>query len=539
MQYRTLRLLMPLSVLALLLTSCVGQNPVPPTPLDPASLLSTTPAGSKEVELVRWNLPYEPMSLDPMKSFNYAENTALANMCESLMRLNPDLSISPGLAGKVEFPDDTTIVYTVRDGVKFWDGSDLTAEDVSYSIGRQAGPESPSYFSDYFLNVDSATVTGEREVTVKLARPDALFAQGMASAAGAIVQKKATEASGSEFGTPQGNLQCTGPYQLDEWNSGKSMELSRFDGYWDDSLPLHVEKLSLSFIADESTAVNALRSGSVDGQFFYLPPAGMSQMTGSEAVDVAYGKSLVFFTLRGTSAEGPFADPRIRKALSLVMDRDAMSRVILQGSAIGAGTMAGPDYWGDQAEIFEQAADPHAGDMDVEQAKALVADYGKFEKPIVIALQGSSAVHEQLANVIQAAAKAIGIPVETQVIPVEQFGNLYFDESARKGLDAFFTSYYGNVPDPLDVYQVFRKSNSSNFSGWDAADGILNQAMSTVDARERAELTVKAQQLVQDQQPWITISYLPNIVVQNSKISGATASFAYLYYPWAATIGGK
>ncbi|WP_313812902.1 ABC transporter substrate-binding protein [Glutamicibacter sp.] len=517
----------------------MGQNPVPPPALDRASLVSTTEPGTKDVENIRWNLPYEPMSLDPMQSFNYAENTALANMCESLTRLNPDLSTSPGLAQKVEFPDDKTVVFTLRQGVKFWNGNEMKASDVAFSINRQAGPDSPSFFSDYFLNVDKAEVTGDYEVTVKLLRPDALFAQGMASAAGAIVEEKSAKASGEKFGTPQGELQCTGPYQLSKWSSGKSMQLKSFDGYWDQTLPRHVKNLEFSFIADESTAVNALRSGSVDGQYFYLPPAGMEQLKNSDEVDVSYGKSLVFFTLRAASTEGPFADPKVRKALSLVMDRDAMSRVILQGAAIGSGTMASSDYWGGQKDIFAAAEDPNADELNIEKAKKLVAEHGEFDRPIVIALQGSSAVHEQLANVIQAAGKSIGIPIETQVIPVEQFGNIYFDPAAREGLDAFFTSYYGNVPDPLDVYQVFRLSNSSNFGEWDSADKLLNQAMGTMDPEQRAKLTVQAQDLVQEEQPWITISYLPNILVQNSKISGATASFSYLYYPWAATIGGK
>ena len=104
--------------------------------LDLDNLATTTTAGTEPVDEVKWNLPYEPMSLDPMFGFNYAENTVTANLCESLVRMKPDLSTEPGLATDVAQPDDTTLVYTIRDGVTFWNGNPLTAEDVAWSLYR-------------------------------------------------------------------------------------------------------------------------------------------------------------------------------------------------------------------------------------------------------------------------------------------------------------------------------------------------------------------------------------------------------------------
>ncbi|MCD5346814.1 ABC transporter substrate-binding protein [Agromyces sp. S2-1-8] len=528
-----------LAAASLALAGCTAQstdqNADAALAVDFDNLVTTTESGTAPVDEVTWNLPYEPMSLDPQFGYNYAENTATANLCESLLRMKPDFSVEPGLASGVTQPDDTTVVYTIRDGVTFWDGTPLTVDDVVYSLDRQVGETATSYFSSYFQNVESVEATGPNEVTVKLTQPDVLFTQAMATAAGAIVQKAAAEAQGEAFGTPDGGLQCTGPFSLEAWNSGKSIELAANPAYWDGA-PL-ASKLSFSFIADESTAVNALRTGEVDGQYFYLPPAGLSQLTDSDEVTVTFGDSLVFWTMMTTNFDGGLGDDRIRQALSLAIDREALTKVVFQGAGIPATTLAGPSYWGYEEEKFAKAFDGFSADPDIEEAKQLVAEAGTVA-PIVLAVQGSSAVHEQTANVIQAAGQAIGLDIQTKVIPVEQFGNLYFDPAAREGIDGFFTTQYGSFADPTDVYQMFASTDSHNYAGWDHADDAIFAARAETDEAARADHVIDAQQTITDELPWLPLAYEPVTLVQNDRISGATASFAYLYAPWAATLGG-
>ncbi len=530
-----------IAVAALALSACAGGGGAAGAKtglgVDLNSLATETAAAKGPVDAITWNLPYEPLSLDPMKTFNYAENTVDANLCDSLQRLNPDLTTGPGLAEKVDTPNDTTVVYTLRDGVKFWDGSPLTPADVVFSIDRQSGAHNAdSYYSEYFTSVKSVEQTGANQVTVHLSKPDALFAQGMATAAGAIVSKAYATQAGEKFGTPQGGIMCTGAFKLDRWNAGKSIDIVKNDAYWDTKLMPKVGKVSFSFIADETTAINALRSGDVDGQFFYLPPTGMQQLTASKTVQTTYGKSFVFFTLAGASDSGPFADPKVRQALLDSIDRQAISDVVFQKAAIPAPTLAGPDYWGDQKSLFEPAFTKFGTKPDPGAAKQLLAGVDT-SKEITIAIQGSSAVHEQTANLIQAAGQAIGLKIKTKVIPVEQYGNLYYDPKARAGLDAFFTTWYGNVTDPLDVYQVFTTGGANNFGNYTGVNDLVQQARSTLDPAERAKTTVEIQAKVTEDLPWTPLTYLPTILVQNDKITGAVPSIAYLSYPWAATIG--
>ncbi|WGD38302.1 ABC transporter substrate-binding protein [Lysinibacter sp. HNR] len=529
---------------SLILTSCADSNSggagQSTLDIDFSKLATTTESGAGTVDRVTWNLPYEPLSLDPMHTFNYAENTVDANLCEGLTRLTPELTEENALAESVANPDPQTYIYTIRDGVTFWDGSALTADDVVYSLERQLGPGSTTYWTDYFLNVASVEKTADREVTIKLTQPDVLFAQAMSTAAGAIVSQSAAVAAGEAFGTPRGGLQCTGPFSLTSWEPGKAITLSKNPHYWDTDLIPLVEQISFSFIADETTAINALRSGDIDGQYFYLPPAGLSQLN-SDNTTTTYGKSYVFWTLRALQETGTFAQPEVRAALLAALDRQAIADVVFQGAALPAPTLTGPDYFGSgpEAELFQEALDSYNTDPDLDRARELLAQAGDISEPIVIAVQGSSAVHEQTVNLIQAAGQAIGLKIEIRVIPVEQYGNIYVDPKAREGLDGFLTTYYGNVPDPLDIYAIFTPGGAYNFTNYNQAGEFIEEARQTLDPVARAEPTIQAQELVTRDLPWTPLNYMPNILVQNKRISGAAASIAYLSYPWAATIGGQ
>lgn len=538
MHLRSTRSLLGLVAVAAVTAGCSmpGADPYG-SAVDQNDLVTTTTPGTHELDTVTWNLPYEPLSLDAMRSFNYAENTVIANMCESLLRMTPDLQVEPGLAVSVDKPDDLTQIYTLRTDVTFWDGTPMTAADVAYSLDRQANPDNGSYFSGYYAHVASVQATGPHEVTVRFTQPDALFEQAMATAAGAVSQQAFTEQAGENFGTPQGGVMCTGPFEFDTWNPGRDLRLTRNDAYWDDELRPRAEHVDFSFIADESTAVNALRSGEVDGQFFYLPPAGLIQLQKDDNLSLDFGKSLVYFALITANPDGPLGDVRVRQALSAVIDCSAIAGVVLQGAALPAPTLAGPDYWGYEKDAFAAAFAEFGTDPDIERAKDLLRQAGDLG-PITIGVQGSSAVHEQTANVIQAAGRKLGLDIRTKIIPVEQFGNLYNDETAREGLDGFFTTWYGNFSDPLEAYSVFVDGGYNNYGAYTAVSDQVNAAVGTLDPAERAKQVIAIQQQVTEDVPWTPLVYLPTILVQNSRISGATASIAYLYYPWAATVGG-
>ncbi len=157
------------------LSACSGAEPstAGASPAKPAfELTSSTPKASKELDKFTWSTYAEPSTLDYAYAFDYGDNQVLSNICESLLRLNSDLTISPGLATSFENRTPTTWVYTIRDGVKFHDGTTLTADDVVASLSRHTDSSVGSYWAASFANVTSIKKTKDNEVTVTTKTPD-------------------------------------------------------------------------------------------------------------------------------------------------------------------------------------------------------------------------------------------------------------------------------------------------------------------------------------------------------------------------------
>jgi peptide/nickel transport system substrate-binding protein len=503
--------------------------------------VTTTAAAKGDLDGFTWNLPAgEPFSVDPIKSFNYSENTIVANMCDSLLRLTPGFAIKPGLATSYSHPSPTTWVYQLRKGVRFWDGRPLTAEDAAYSLQRNMDPKAGSFWGYYFRNVKRIAATGPLQVTVTLTRPDHLFHEMLATAAGAVSEKRFTQAAGKDYGTPQKGVMCTGPFKFANWSSGESIRLVRNDAYWDPALKAHSSSVDFKFITDESTAVGALVSGELDGEYFYLPPAGLDRLQQSTTGHLSLGKSTAFFTLIPTATKGPFADPKVRQALLDATDRSAIAKTVLQGTAEPARVLSGPDTWSYAANVFKAGYDHvPAPAVNLTQAKQLLGQAGHPKGKIVLAAQGSSAVHEQIASVLQAAGREIGLDIQIKTIPVEQFGGFYADPKLRASVDGFLSTWYGNVADPLDTYVFLSPSGESAYNGYrsTAANDAVRSALAASGDAQRADHTVAAQATMTKDAVWLPLEYLSNILYMSDRVTGAPASIAYLYFPWAAQVG--
>jgi peptide/nickel transport system substrate-binding protein len=156
---------------ALVLAGCTGPEPDADANVE-WELTATTDAPSGDLDSYTWVNYAEPYSLDYAYAFDYADNQVLANVCESLLRLNPDYTLSPGLAESFEHPTPETWVYTIRDGVTFHDGTPLTAADVVASMNRHLDPAVGSSWYSVYQNVVSIEQTGDRQVTVTESLPD-------------------------------------------------------------------------------------------------------------------------------------------------------------------------------------------------------------------------------------------------------------------------------------------------------------------------------------------------------------------------------
>ena len=212
-----------------------------PTPSVDWELTAQTAAPSGDIDSFTWVSYAEPYSLDYAYAFDYADNQVLANVCESLLRLNPDYTLTPGLAESFEHPTPTTWVYTIRDGVTFHDGTPLTAADVVASMSRHLDPAVGSSWYSVYQNVTSIEQTGDREVTVTDGDPR-LAVQPRDGRLGRRHRVgRHARRGGRRLRQLHRRRELHRPVQPDRVEVGRVASRStRYDDYWDESLQRQV-----------------------------------------------------------------------------------------------------------------------------------------------------------------------------------------------------------------------------------------------------------------------------------------------------------
>lgn len=528
-------------------TACSGdRSPAGSAPGDQTALetVYTTPPASGPIDHFSWNLSLgEPASLDWIFAYSDSENATLANMCESLMVQNEDMTLGPGLAETVERPDDTTMVFTIRDGVTFWDGSPMTADDVVFSLSRNLDAKAGSYWATPFYDrVQSITVTGDREVTVRFTQPDAIFERMMATAAGVIGKRQFIESAGTGYGTASGGIMCTGPFTLDTWNPGSSIELRKNPRYWNTENAAKSERVTLTFVTDEATITSSLLAGDIDGTH-KAPLSAMEPLRSAGKGNLYLGASTDWLAIRPTEADGPMRNKDVRRALSMAFDRAAIANGVYRGTADASTSPIQPGAFGYARSVWEQDVDKYINPTrDVAGAKEIIDNSGFQGQTISVAYPSEMDTESKTAQLLADAGNQIGLTIKPVPLPVSTFTNLYFDAAARKAYDAFIVIEYGaGVAEPLISLSEFTPLSAYNYGELDAPrlTSSVARAYTTFDDDERARILLEGQAAAVDEVAMINIANPRLLVYMGERISGATPSLAYLYYPWAAKVGAK
>ncbi len=504
---------------------------------------TTTPAPSKSVAQVTWDEPYgEPPSLDPLKSYGIPENTVLSNVCDALLRTGPDLKLQPGLASSWTHTTPTTWVFKIRQGVHFWDGSPLTTADVVYSLNRQLNPALGTFYTAWVADIKSVTQTGPEEVTLTTKIPDVIVAQMMASGLGTVIEKRYAEAKGSAYGTPAGGIMCTGPFELKSWQAGQQITLTRNPSYWDASLEPKVQTLVFKFITDPTTLTDALESGEIDGSY-EVPVKAVAQL--KSAGNMYYGLSTNQGILQPIQATGMDTNVKIREALSLAIDRAGIARTIFEGLAVPSRAAVPPDSFSYATDLYRAwyLSLPTPTSANLQAARALVREAGHISEAMTIGIQQGDSQSLAVAEAIQSAAQQIGLDMKIKTLPTAQYVELVFSAKARAGIDwTTGNNNYIDQAEPLQVLYYWGRSNSPyNLDGFanHEVDSLFTQARAQTNPERRATLAIRALRLWTDPVNNIPLYISPQRLFMNKRITGAPPSFStFLYYPWAAGLGG-
>ncbi len=509
--------------------------------IDPLKGLQTTTApGTKPVSDVTWAVYRDVNSVDPIFAFDYPENTAVSLMCESLLRQSPTGEVGPGLA-TLSSPTPTSYVLTVKPGVHFWDGSPVTAEDVVYSLGRAQSSKLGGFYTQVFTRVKSIAATGPDQVTINLKQPDYWLQGELASLPGVVIEKKFAEAQGKQYGTPGGGIMCTGAYKFKSFSPGVGVTAGGDPNYWDKTVKPLVGSILLKGVPDTAAFTAGLQTGSISGAFSY-GLSTLNQLQTSKNVSVTQGPGWNTDAFIVSSQKGVLGDVRVRRALSLALNRQGIIDSVYKGAALTPRWISNPGTFGYGRDVFDAAyAKAPALKQDIPAAKKLIEQAGAAGQTLRIGTSSQLPAISALAGAYQAAAQAIGLKVKLKSVSANNFINFFIDPKARADIDGFLTVNYGDYADPAALLSTLvLPEGSQNYDAYDNKPmvALMNEARSTADPGKRAALIVQVEQLAIDDLPWIPSVQPTSLTLMNKSLTGATASYSYMFAPWADHLGG-
>ena len=504
-------------------------------------LVTGTQAGTKTVPSVTWAVYRDVNSLDPIFAFDYPENTADSLMCESLLRQAPDGSLQPGLAS-VASPSPTTMVFTLRPGAKFWDGHPVTPADVVYSLDRNTDPKLGGFYSLVFNRVRSIAATGPSQVTITLKQPDYWLQGELASMPGIIIEKAFAQKQGKNYGTPAGSIMCTGAYMFKSWNPGVGVIAVANPHYWNTAVKPLVGQITIKGVPDVSSFTSGMLTGAIQGGYSFGLPT-LNQLKSSSAVKVYQGPGWSTDAFIVSSFKGVLGSLKVRQALSLALNRQAIINSAYKGAALMPRWLSNPGTFGYGKSVFTAAYDSSPVlTQNITEAKKLVQQAGATGKTFTIGTSSQLANIATVTGDYQAAAQAIGLKVVLKSVSAQNYINFFIDPKARAGIDGFLTVNYGDYADPAALLSTLvLPGGSQNYTNFNNPQitAALEQARSTANLNKRATLVAKAEKLTMQQMPWIPNVQPTSLLLLGKGLTGAVASFAYMFAPWADSLGGS
>ncbi len=528
----------------MVVTACTGSTGGPTsspgrTPSG-AGLAAVTPTGTKPVSSVVWATNRDVISLDPLYAAAFPEYTADSLMCESLLRQAPDGSIEPGLA-TVSSPSPTTVVFTLRPGVKFWDGHPVTSADVVYSLDRQFSPKLGGYNAADFSRVALITATGTSQVTIKLKQPDYWLEGELASIPGIVIEKSFAAKEGKNYGTPAGSIMCTGAYMLKSWTPGVGLVAVRNPHYWNPAVHPLAGQITLKPIPDAASLTAGLLTGAIHGDYAIGLPT-LDQLKTSSSVKVYQGPGWSTDLFAITSLKGVLGDLNVRRALSLALNRQAIIDSVYQGAAQLPRWLANPGTFGYGKAVFDQAyASSPVLTQDIAAARKLVQQAGDTGKTITIGTSSQLSAIAGVTAAYQAAIQAIGLNVILKSVSAQDYINFFTDPKFRAGIDGLPEVDYGDYADPAALLaHIVLPDGIENFDHFNdpTISAEVELARTTASPGKRAALIAQAEKLTTEQLPFIPDVQPDTVLVLAKALTGAVSSSAYLFSPWANQLGG-
>jgi peptide/nickel transport system substrate-binding protein len=330
-----------------------------------ATSVAAALAAPAQAQTLRWAAQNDILTLDPHSQNHATTNAILMHAYEGLTRYNDKYQVEPALATKWTYLSPTQVRFELRKGVKFHDGTPFTADDVIFSFGRIRQPQGT--MGIYVTGINEIKKIDDHTVDLIMSAANPLLLRNIIDFR--IMSKtwseknntaKVQDYKANEENHASRNVNGTGAYRILSWTPEQRVMMARHDGWWDKRTG-NVSQVVYTPIKSDATRVAALLSGDVD-LLTDLPTQDVARLRADKKLKVVDGPEVrtIYLApdmgspeLKHSSIKGknPFADKRVRQALSMAIDREAIKRNIMRGLSIPAGIMVAPGVNGHTKEL--------------------------------------------------------------------------------------------------------------------------------------------------------------------------------------------
>jgi oligopeptide transport system substrate-binding protein len=494
----------------------------------------------------------EPDSLDPQKARTVEAQVVLRDLYECLTALAKDASTAPGAAERWELSaDGLTYTFHLRPNARWSNGDPVVADDFVAGLRRLVDPATASQYAQLIDVVANANeiVAGRaapdtlgvsapdaRTVVIRLTAPAPYLPGLLAHPSTCPVHRPTLAAEGARFVRP-GVMVSNGAFVLTEWVQGSHVLARRNSNYWNDTAT-RLDGVKYLHIADENAEFTRFRAG--DLHITAVVPRGVFDLVKSE-----YGPQLHVHPQLSTNYYGfnldraPFRDNApLRRALSLVIDRDQLASAVLRVGEVPAYGWVPPGVYNYTSQSFDYAAWPMA--QRIEEARKLYAAAGySAAKPLKFELRyNTGEIHSRLAVAIAAMWKdALGAEVTLTAV---EFRSLLADVDTRS-VDVFRSSWAGDYNDAYTFLQYLKGGFGINLPGYrnPAYDALLERAAASVDPAARRALLEEAERTMLADTPLMPLYFYVNKHLVSPRVTGWYDNVMNVVYSKDLALSGR
>jgi peptide/nickel transport system substrate-binding protein len=477
-----------------------------------AALMTAPPAAAqgepRKGGTLTIGFPSDSKTFDPTFSVQFTERQVLYLVYNTLVAFGPDFSIRPELAESWSIEGDgSRLVFKLRQGIKFHDGTDFNAEVVKWNIERRLDPDVGSpQLQQLEPIIESVEAVDDFTVRFNLKQRSPGLLSLLGERPGFMISPAAAEAHGEDLGD---NPVGTGPFVFKEWVKGSHISLERNPGYWQEGKP-YLDEIVFRDIADSVVGIQRLVTGEVD-YVGDISAQEIRQLEGRDDINlypITVGR---WYSLQWHVYEPPFDNAKLRQAVAHAIDKKRINDIVMNGK----GTISqGPT----PASLWWHNADAESYPYDPDKARALLAEAGYADGFDYVLSTPQVGVFQQINQLIQEQLADVGIDMRLDPVASSE----WYDRVVKRVTNVTPTRWTQR-PDPDGLlYILFHKDGYANTTGYDnpRVNELLEEARNTYEQETRKAIYDEVQSILAKDIPMLPLFFSVEYAALRDDVKG-------------------